>query len=143
MNDMAHGAAEVLPVTAIRISKTNPRKHFDQAALDELSASVRAHGIIQPLLVRPLANGANATFELVAGERRLRAFLATLPNERLALYMLLAAAEEDGYDGDGALLRSIAMRRGIDVAAIQAAAVAKAKADRGAAASAKPKKGGR
>lgn len=46
------------------------RKTFDQAALDELAASIREHGVIQPLIVRPVDP---AGFELVAGERRLRA----------------------------------------------------------------------
>lgn len=47
-----------------------PRTHFDDAALNELAASIRTNGILQPLLVRPLASG---QFELVAGERRWRA----------------------------------------------------------------------
>lgn len=46
-----------------------PRRHFDEAALDELSQSIAAHGVAQPLLVRRLENG----YELIAGERRLRA----------------------------------------------------------------------
>jgi ParB family chromosome partitioning protein len=47
-----------------------PRKKFGPAALSELAASIRTNGIIQPLVVRPAAEG---RFELVAGERRLRA----------------------------------------------------------------------
>lgn len=46
-----------------------PRRSFDEAAIDELAASVRAQGIIQPLLVRRVGEG----YELIAGERRLRA----------------------------------------------------------------------
>jgi ParB family chromosome partitioning protein len=46
-----------------------PRHHFAEAALDELSQSIAAHGVAQPLLVRRLENG----YELIAGERRLRA----------------------------------------------------------------------
>ncbi len=48
---------------------TQPRKDFDRAALEELAASVREQGIVQPLLVRP----AGSDFELIAGERRWRA----------------------------------------------------------------------
>ena len=48
----------------------NPRKHFDEAALDELAASISARGVIQPIIVRPQGNG---RYQLVAGERRWRA----------------------------------------------------------------------
>lgn len=47
-----------------------PRTHFDEAALDELAASIQARGVIQPIIVRPRAD---ARYELVAGERRWRA----------------------------------------------------------------------
>lgn len=58
-------------VDAIAASKTNPRKHFDKAALQELAESIARHGVLQPILVRP--NGSDGTYELVAGERRWRA----------------------------------------------------------------------
>ncbi|NOS67947.1 MAG: ParB/RepB/Spo0J family partition protein [Candidatus Peribacteraceae bacterium] len=60
-----------LEISKVTPSKTNPRKNFDAAALQELSISVKKHGILQPILVRPL-NG-SGTFEIVAGERRFRA----------------------------------------------------------------------
>lgn len=47
-----------------------PRKSFDEAALDELANSIREHGIVQPIVVRPLHDG---FFQLIAGERRWRA----------------------------------------------------------------------
>ncbi|MCR4399837.1 MAG: ParB/RepB/Spo0J family partition protein [Syntrophomonadaceae bacterium] len=47
-----------------------PRVHFDEETLAELAASIREHGVLQPILVRPLPSG---HFEVVAGERRLRA----------------------------------------------------------------------
>ena len=50
-------------------SKTNPRQTFDQAKLEELANSIRHHGLIQPVVVRPKDNG----FEIVAGARRFRA----------------------------------------------------------------------
>ena len=54
----------------IHLPQQQPRRYFDPQALNELVASVLQHGILQPLLVRPLQNGG---YELVAGERRLRA----------------------------------------------------------------------
>ena len=58
-----------VPVAAIVANSQQPRKDFDEAELAELRASIRANGLLQPLLVRPKGQG----FELVAGERRLRA----------------------------------------------------------------------
>ena len=56
-------------VDVIRPNRYQPRRHFAEAELAELAASIKAQGIIQPLLVRKDATG----YELVAGERRLRA----------------------------------------------------------------------
>jgi ParB family chromosome partitioning protein len=56
----------------IRPNPTQPRHNIDEAELAELTDSVRAHGVLQPLLLRPAPPG----FELVAGERRWRAALA-------------------------------------------------------------------
>lgn len=56
-------------VSEIRPNPYQPRKEFEQSAIDELAHSIREHGIIQPLIVRKSIKG----FELVAGERRLRA----------------------------------------------------------------------
>ena len=66
---LAGRVAEV-EVEAIRPNPYQPRKDFSEAALDELAASIRQLGIIQPLTVRALGGG---RFELIAGERRLRA----------------------------------------------------------------------
>lgn len=54
-------------------SKTNPRKRFDELKLRELTENVRSHGVLQPILVRPLSNGKADRYELVAGARRYRA----------------------------------------------------------------------
>ncbi|MGQ0640250.1 MAG: ParB/RepB/Spo0J family partition protein [Gemmatimonadaceae bacterium] len=58
-----------VPVASIKPNPIQPRHDFRDAELEELAASIAAHGLLQPVLVRPTANG----FELVAGERRLRA----------------------------------------------------------------------
>ena len=58
-----------LPVAEIRPNPRQPRRFFDERGLRELAASIRRHGIIQPLTVRRIPQG----WELVAGERRLRA----------------------------------------------------------------------
>ncbi len=66
------GGARTVPIEAIRPSPFQPRRHFAEPELDGLAQSIREKGIVQPLLVRPVDDGA-ADFELVAGERRWRA----------------------------------------------------------------------
>ncbi len=67
-------ALATLPVGAIRPGKYQPRTRMDQQALAELAASIRAQGLMQPLLVRPLERSdAGERYELIAGERRWRA----------------------------------------------------------------------
>lgn len=68
------------PVEAIKRNPRQPRLHFKEEELNELAASIREHGVIQPLIVSPNGDG---TFILIAGERRLqasqRAGLKTVP----------------------------------------------------------------
>ncbi|HYR96354.1 MAG TPA: ParB/RepB/Spo0J family partition protein, partial [Candidatus Binatus sp.] len=59
----------LLPLRDVRANPDQPRKHFDEEKIAELSASIKAHGLLQPIVVRRVADG----FELIAGERRLRA----------------------------------------------------------------------
>jgi ParB family transcriptional regulator, chromosome partitioning protein len=59
-----------MPVELLRASKANPRKHFTPEEIDTLAQSIKTKGVLQPLIVRPLATG---EFEIVAGERRWRA----------------------------------------------------------------------
>ena len=76
------GGARVLnlPLAHIKSNPAQPRARFDPALLAELAASLREHGVLQPVLVRPLPDG---DYELIAGERRWQAArqagLATLP----------------------------------------------------------------
>lgn len=65
------GAAErLIPIEQISPNPDQPRKRFEAGDLDDLAASIKEKGIIQPLIVRKRENG---TFEIVAGERRWRA----------------------------------------------------------------------
>ena len=59
-----------LPISQVESCSSQPRKHFDEASLAELAASIQEHGIIQPLTVRKLASG---YYQIIAGERRWRA----------------------------------------------------------------------
>lgn len=93
-----------LPVDLIRPNEHQPRREFEGDALLALEQSIRASGILQPLVVRPLPGG---TYELVAGERRLRAAkmagLETVPalvretadDERLALALVENVVRQD------------------------------------------------
>ena len=64
----AQGATE-LPMDEIFPDRNQPRKDFDDESLQELANSMREHGVLQPILVRPIDNG----YQIVAGERRWRA----------------------------------------------------------------------
>ena len=59
-----------LKIEQLQPGKYQPRSHMDEAALKELAASIKAQGIMQPILVRPVPGG---RFEIIAGERRWRA----------------------------------------------------------------------
>ncbi|KYF60320.1 chromosome partitioning protein ParB, partial [Sorangium cellulosum] len=62
----------VCAIEKIVPQKGQPRQHFDEAELEELTGSIREHGLIEPLIVRRTQAG-NDSFELIAGERRWRA----------------------------------------------------------------------
>ncbi|MGQ0455911.1 MAG: ParB/RepB/Spo0J family partition protein [Hyphomicrobium sp.] len=66
------GEQRLVAIGQIRSSALNPRKDFRDDELNELADSIRAKGLVQPIIVRP-APGANGEFEIVAGERRWRA----------------------------------------------------------------------
>lgn len=68
-SDRANSRQTVIPVDKIRLSLKQPRRYFDQAKMEQLIQSIKEHGILEPLLVRPL----DGSYELVAGERRYRA----------------------------------------------------------------------
>jgi hypothetical protein len=56
-----------IPLTRIQESKTTPRRQFDEVKLAELAANIRQHGVLQPVLARPMPGGEPETYELVAG----------------------------------------------------------------------------
>ena len=64
------GRNSKLKISEIEPNRTQPRKEFDEQALSELAESISQHGLLQPLLVRPLTLGG---YQIVAGERRYRA----------------------------------------------------------------------
>ena len=82
-----------LPIDRIGRNPSQPRSAFDEAQLGELAASIAVHGILQPIVVRELADGG---YELIAGERRLRA-------ARLAGLDLIPAVIRDSRAGTDSL----------------------------------------
>lgn len=101
---VAHEELRKLAIESIQPGKYQPRTRMDHEALAELADSIRAQGVMQPILVRPLAN---EHFEILAGERRWRAAriagLATVPalvrdvtdKEALALALIENIQRED------------------------------------------------
>jgi ParB family chromosome partitioning protein len=99
------GGVSELAVKEIGPNPLQPRRHFDQTGLDELAASLRSHGLLQPVVV---ARGAGSGYYLIAGERRWRAAqlagLERIPavvrevdsdNDRLALALIENLLRED------------------------------------------------
>lgn len=68
--ESASNETNVLKIMEIEPNRDQPRKDFDEKALSELADSISQHGVLQPLVVRPLSSGA---YQIVAGERRWRA----------------------------------------------------------------------
>jgi ParB family chromosome partitioning protein len=60
----------LLPVGQVKAGRFQPREHIEEAALEELKASIQRQGVVEPIIVRPLHHG---VYELIAGERRWRA----------------------------------------------------------------------
>lgn len=101
------GRLRELRIADIAVSRRQPRRSFDEGELQELAESIRHLGVLQPVVVRPAAEGAGKRFEVIAGERRLRAAalagLDSIPalmrtaDEALSLEMALAenVARED------------------------------------------------
>ncbi|MFM7379441.1 MAG: ParB/RepB/Spo0J family partition protein [Erythrobacter sp.] len=89
---VAGGAVlRMLPIASIKPLPGNPRKHFDEAALDELAGSIASRGVIQPIIVRPHPDGEG--YQLVAGERRWRAAQKARLHEIPALIRNLSERE--------------------------------------------------
>lgn len=100
------GQIWLLPQGSILPNKNQPRKHFNGDALEGLAESIRQNGILQPLLVRPLSGD---LYELIAGERRLRAarlvgmreipcVILRVSDERSSIFALLENLQRQDLD---------------------------------------------
>ena len=69
-NVLENETVQTLPISRVEPRKDQPRREFDPAAIEELAASIREYGLIQPITVRPLDKG---YYQIIAGERRWRA----------------------------------------------------------------------
>ena len=87
------GHPREVPIELLRRNPSQPRRYFIESELDELAASIREKGVLQPLLVRP-APGALGEYQIVAGERRWRAA------QRAGLRLLPIVVREDLTDLD-------------------------------------------
>ena len=72
LNLQTANSQTMVPIQNLVSGKFQPRKTFDLTELDELAESIKANGVLQPILVRPLSTG-GASYEIIAGERRWRA----------------------------------------------------------------------
>lgn len=70
-SETATDVKNTLPIVDLKPGKYQPRTHFNEDAIADLASSIKQHGILQPILVRPLSKGQG--YEIIAGERRWRA----------------------------------------------------------------------
>ena len=96
---METGRVVFLPARSIRPNPQQPRKIFSQESLEELSRSIREHGILQPLSVRRVGT----SYELIAGERRLRAGMQAGLSELPCIVMTM----DDRESGMAALVENL------------------------------------
>ena len=109
-----------IPIEDIIPNRFQPRISFDEKALNELSSSIKQHGIIQPLVVRPLGD----KFEIIAGERRYKA--ATMAG--LTTVPAIVTEMDDGTSAEVALIENVQRK---DLTAIEEAKSYKNMLDRG------------
>lgn len=83
----------VVPIANIASSPFQPRKHFDEAGIRELADSIEKTGLIQPITVRLLNGGDTVSYELIAGERRLRAHKLL---GRMDVHAIIMDVDEEG-----------------------------------------------
>ncbi|HEX6376970.1 MAG TPA: ParB/RepB/Spo0J family partition protein [Allosphingosinicella sp.] len=98
----ARGGIQMMPVSSIEPHLDQPRRHFDEEALEELAASIRTRGLIQPIVVRPHGH----RYQIVAGERRWRA----AQRARLHEIPVIVRDFDDGETLEVALLENIQRR---------------------------------
>lgn len=96
-DDQSVSQLRVLRIADISVDPEQPRKHFDDSALEELAASIKRHGVLQPIVVTPTKKG----FEIVAGERRYR------------------ASKRAGHETIPALVRSVEGQHRLELALIE------------------------
>src|SRR2546427_352588 len=111
------GSLVELAIADIRPNPYQPRRDVDPAALEELTASIRKAGLLQPVVVRQ-APGNNGGFELIAGERRLRACPALgwekIPAPKRAVDLGLSVRDvEDRVRGGRAPVRRPRLKKGL------------------------------
>lgn len=101
-NDMR--ADRKVPIELVRANPANPRRFFNEDELSDLSQSIAEHGIVQPILVRPIREGVDlggARYEIIAGERRWR------------------AAQKAGLHDVPVLIRDVEDRQALELAIIE------------------------
>ncbi len=86
-------------IARIRPNPAQPRQHFDEDSLAELADSIRQHGVLQPILLRPVEDG----YELIAGERRWRA----AQRARLHAIPALVREHDDSSSAELALIENV------------------------------------
>ena len=111
------GEVKKININDIHTSPMNPRKTFDEGAIAELAASIKQHGLLQPITVRPhISTDANAcgNYEIVMGERRYRAWKHNMSDPKFPMEIPCIVREMNDEEALDAMITENLQRKDVD-----------------------------
>ena len=111
------GDVKKININDIHTSKMNPRKTFDEEAIEELAASIKQHGLLQPITVRPhISTDANAcgNYEIVMGERRYRAWKHNMSDPKFPMEIPCIVRDMNDEEALDAMITENLQRKDVD-----------------------------
>ena len=109
------GDVKKININDIHTSTMNPRKTFDEGAIAELAASIKQHGLLQPITVRQhISNDANGNYEIVMGERRYRAWKHNMSDPKFPIEIPCIVRDMNDEEALDAMITENLQRKDVD-----------------------------
>ena len=109
------GDVKKININDIHTSKMNPRKTFDEGAIAELAASIKQHGLLQPITVRPhISTDACGNYEIVMGERRYRAWKHNMSDPKFPMEIPCIVRDMNDEEALDAMITENLQRKDVD-----------------------------
>ena len=109
------GDVKKININDIHTSKMNPRKTFDEGAIEELAASIKQHGLLQPITVRPhISTDACGNYEIVMGERRYRAWKHNMSDTKFPMEIPCIVRDMNDEEALDAMITENLQRKDVD-----------------------------